>query len=719
MPRPKRPPSPASPSASRTWRWAALLAVLIIIVTAGTTLWLTRTRPLPEAARLRPNVLLITLDTTRADRIGAYGYTTASTPHLDRLAASGVRFEHALSPAPLTLPAHASLMTGRQPYAHGVRNNGYFVLSPEMPTLAETFASAGYDTAAFVSAFVLDRQFGLSQGFAHYDDSLDRTSGTASSSLELERRGDRTVEAATRWLSTRATGRPFFAWVHLFDPHDPYAPPSPFREQFADRPYDGEIAFTDALVGTLLERVGYGKSPTFVVVAGDHGESLGEHGESTHGLFVYDAALRVPLIIAGEGISGPSILSEPVRLIDVAPTIADLVGIDILPDVEGRSLRSLMTRSTTAEEPPAIYAETYFPQFFMGWAPLRSLRAGRWKFIDAPEPELYDVEADPAERTNVIVRETARAESLRRALASTLASHANTSTPTPMSDDARQRLASLGYVSVGSAPAENTPTRGADPKHMVPLFEQLIVGNRALATGDADIAARIARDVLQKDPTNAFARLLQGRAFLAQDRNGEAMAAFAEYLSLVPQSADAHHWTALAALRLGDRERALAEEEAAVALDPRHTSALALRAGLLFSTGRGDEGIASLRDAVQRDPSNHALTIELADLLADAQQYGDAETQYRQVLTAQPSNSRALTGLGMVLASTGRLDEALDTLTEAITIDPRDEETRLARAEVLAGLGRADAARAEFEQLSRTAARPDIREAARRAARRR
>jgi choline-sulfatase len=698
----------------RSSRGRIALFVMVAAAAIGAALWMRPAGVVPSTPRTRPNVLMITLDTTRADRIGSYGYGPASTPYLDRLAAAGVRFDQALSPAPLTLPAHASLMTGRQPYLHGVRNNGYFTLSADVPTLAAAVAAAGYETAAFVSAFVLDRQFGLAQGFAHYDDTLDRTAG-AESSLELERRGDRTVAAAAEWLSARASRQPFFVWVHLFDPHDPYAPPSPFREQFAARRYDGEVAFTDAVIGRLLEQASYDSSSTLVVVAGDHGESLGEHGESTHGLFVYEAALRVPLIMAGAGITGPAVVAEPVRLIDVAPTVADLLGIAALPGAEGRSLRPVMTGDGPREDPPPVYAESYFPQFFMGWAPLRSLRVGRWKFIDAPEPELYDLSVDAGERTNVIEREPARAQSLQRALASTLSAHTNAITPTPMSDDARQRLASLGYVSLVPRAQANADARGSDPKHMIGVFERLLEGNRALATGDAEAAAVVAREVVRQDPGNAFARLLQGRAVLAQDRNREAIAAFKAYLAIVPQSADAHHWTALAALRLGEREQALAEEEAALALDPRHTSAIALRAGLLFSMGRAEDGIGALREAVRRDPSNHTLMIELADLLADAQQFRNAEAEYERVLRAQPSNGRALAGLGMVLAATDRLEAALDPLTRALEINARDEEARLLRAEVLAGLGRTAQARAEFGELLRSAMRPDIREAARRA----
>jgi arylsulfatase A-like enzyme/Flp pilus assembly protein TadD len=688
---------------------------VLVAAIAAIALWLQRSPSASPGQPSTPNVLLITLDTTRADRIGAYGYKAAATPNLDRLAATGVRFEQALSPAPLTLPAHSSLMTGRQPYAHGVRNNGYFTLSSEVPTLAEAFVAAGYQTAAFVSAFVLDRQFGLAQGFAHYDDALDPGTG-AGWSLESERRGDRTVDAATRWMSQQDRARPFFVWVHLFDPHDPYAPPSPFREQFADRLYDGEVAFTDALVGTLLEKAGYGVAPTMVVVAGDHGESLGEHGESTHGLFVYESALRVPLIVAGAGIETAAVIGEPVRLIDVAPTISDLANIGTLAGAEGRSLRPLFNGGAAREEAPDVYAETYFPQFFMGWAPLRSLRVDRWKFIDAPEPELYDLSVDAGETTNLAARERARAQSLQRALRSTVAAHGNKTTTTPMSAEARERLASLGYVSAGTVPSAADDVRGADPKQMVGVFERLLEGNRALSRGDAATAAGIAREVLRKDTANAFARLLEGRAALAQDRNREAIAAFKAYLALVPQSSDAHHWTALAALRLGDRARALAEEEAAIALDPRHSSALSLRAGLLFSTGRRDEAVASLRDAVDRNPSNPQLGLEFADLLADAQQFPQAEAQYRRVLTLQPSNGRALAGLGIVLAAAGRLDAAIELLTRAVKLDARDEEARLARAEVLAGLGRTDEARAEFEHLARSAVRPDIRAAAAKAA---
>ncbi len=470
-----------------------------------------------------PNVLLITLDTTRADWLGSYGYAAAATPHLDRLAAGGVRFATALSPAPLTLPAHASLMTGRNPYGHGVRNNGHFVLAADVPTLAGQFQAAGYDTAAFVSSFVLDRQFGLARGFGHYDDALDPPAGLADS-LELERRGDRTVAAATAWLAARpAAAAPYFLWVHLYDAHDPYAPPAPFAQRFADRAYDGEIAFDDALVGELLARAGHGAAGSpLVVVAADHGESLGEHGESTHGLFVYEGAVRVPLIVSWPGAIAAGVVEPPVRLIDVAPTLVALAGLTPLAAVDGRSLVPLLDRpATEAAAPRAAYAETYFPQFFMGWAPLRSVRDGTWKLIDAPEPELYDLAADPGERTNVYATQPATARALRRQLETLARAGAERNSTTPMSAEARQRLSSLGYVSSPAPPAPAGPA--PDPKRMVPLFERLLDGNRALARGEPEAAARIASGVLAEDAGNAFARLVLGRAHLAAGRHREAI----------------------------------------------------------------------------------------------------------------------------------------------------------------------------------------------------
>ena len=321
------------------------LGLLGALLVGGVAVYLAR-GPASTAAPGRPrreSLLLVTLDTTRADRLGAYGYAAARTPHLDRLAREGVRFDQALSPVPITLPSHVSLFTAVHPPVHGIRNNGRR-FGEALPTLATALRARGHRTAAFVSAFVLDERFGLNRGFETYDDEME-TGGPEREAIDAERRGDRTAAALVRWLEGQSNAAPFFAWLHLYDPHDPYLPPAPFDKEFASSPYDGEIALTDQAVGSALDalaRTGLADR-TLVAVVGDHGESLGEHGEDTHGMFVYEAAIRVPLVLWGPGVVGPGrVVPTPVRTIDLAPTLLALLGAPPLPKAEGQSLVPLL-----------------------------------------------------------------------------------------------------------------------------------------------------------------------------------------------------------------------------------------------------------------------------------------------------------------------------------------------------------------------------------------
>ncbi|MEZ5290802.1 MAG: sulfatase-like hydrolase/transferase [Vicinamibacterales bacterium] len=696
------------PGRARSFRPSRRTAVagLLALAAAAGAYWAWSAEP---ALPVHPNVLLITLDTTRADRLGSYGYASAGTPNLDRLALDGVRFARALSPVPLTLPAHASLMTGLQPYRHGVRNNGHFVLPEDVPTLAARFSAAGYETAAFVSAFVLDRQFGLARGFDVYDDALDPPA-VDGAGLELERRGDRTASAAAAWLARRsqAPRRPWFLWVHFYDAHDPYAPPAPFAERHAATPYDGEIAFVDAQVGRLLESPDVqGAAPPLVIVAGDHGESLGDHGESTHGLFLYEGAIKVPLIVAWPGILRRQVVDTAVRLVDVAPTLARLAGVEF-GATDGRDLTPLVRRTGEAPEPaPPAYAETYFPQFFMRWAPLRAVDDGRWKYIDGPEPELYEIATDPGEARNRAATDPAVARALKRTLETSVRATPDRSAQAPVSAEAQRRLSALGYVAT-PAVAQAGET-GPDPKRMVPIFERLLAGNRAIAGGRAGEAARIARDVIAQDGANPFARLVLGRALLAGGDAPGAVAALTTYLAAVPGSAEAHHWLALAHVRQDRRDLALAEEEAALALDPRLAPAIALRAGLLFSSGRAGEGLEALRAAVEAQPNHAALRTDYADLLADAGRVDEAAAEYQRALDRRGDDTRALVGLGMLLARQSALDRALALFTKALELDAGQEEARIERAAVYSRLGRARESRADLERLTGPEVRPDIR----------
>jgi arylsulfatase A-like enzyme len=484
------------------------VALLVAFAVQRAALW-----PVGRAAA--PNILLITLDTTRADRLGAYGYRLGRTPRLDRFAFEGVLFEQAVAPAPMTLPSHASLFTALYPFAHGVRTNGSFHLGETFPTLATALRGAGYRTAAFVSAFSLDRRYGLSLGFDHYDDRLEAAPRRAN--LELERRGDRTALAAGEWVEQHvrgSTGTAFFVWLHLYDPHEPYEAPPPYGADFADRPYDGEVAFADAVVGGVLDRLDRldVRRSTIVAVAGDHGESLGEHGEATHAMFVYESAIRVPLMVRWPGHIGESSrVREPVRLVDVAPTLLDLAGVPALAGVHGWSLVPLVRR--TGAGPPSAYSETYFPLFSLNWAPLRSIRDDRWKFIDAPSPELYDLANDPHEQANLAAREASRAVALRRALDLMTGGREGVMATRKMDRETTEMLAALGYISASAnADSETAPAGRPDPKAMIDVYNQLLRANGALRDGRLEEAESVARDAMRRDPRNAFALQLLASA---------------------------------------------------------------------------------------------------------------------------------------------------------------------------------------------------------------
>ena len=586
-----------------------------------------------------PNVLLVTLDTTRADHVGGYGASAARTPTLDRLAREGVLFERAVAAAPTTLPAHASLMTGRNPMAHGVRNNGV-PLPKDVPTLATAFRDAGYRTGAFVSAFVLDQRFGLGRGFDTYDDRLDQTVSRGND--ELERSGDRTATAAAKWLASVASGPPsvpssnspptppFFMWVHLYDPHDPYEPADSCGRG-AVSAYDGEIACADAAVGTLLAALDERglTANTIVAVVGDHGESLGEHGEATHGMFVYDAAMRVPALLKWPaGLSAGTRVSPLVRAIDLAPTLLDLAGVKPLAGATGLSLAPLAHGTTSAPAPATAYGETYFPQLFMNWAPLRSIRAGQWKFIEAPTLELYDLAADPGETSNVATREPERVGRMRRELHALDQSESAAAARTGLDRETTQKLTALGYVGGSGSASAGDPLARPDPKAMIEVFNLLRGANSALEAGRLDDASRVARETLATDRENAFARLILAKASRARGQYADAAADFRAYLAQVPQSADAHHWLAICQLQLGDFDAALAEVELALAIDPRFAEARTLRGDLLSAGGRVEEGLHDLRAAVNLNPDRAAAHIALGRALAGVGQTADAAEQF-------------------------------------------------------------------------------------------
>jgi choline-sulfatase len=713
--RKRKPPAPQPPPGGprrRAWAWTALGLALVAGVAA---LVVVRTRSAIPASKPGLSVVLVTLDTTRADRLGCYGDSSAKTRHLDQLAAEGTRFETVTAPAPITLPSHSSILTGLYPFEHGVRNNGNFYLAPRYDTLATRLKARGYRTGAFVSSFILDRRYGLDRGFDVYDDRMEGDFKQVVA-LQAERRGDRTALALDRWIDERAKepGAPFFAWLHLYDPHEPYRPPRPFRDLFASDPYEGEIAFVDAIVASVLDRLrGAGLlDRTLVVLAGDHGESLGEHGESTHSMFVYEAALRVPLVFWRPGlVPAGKVVQDPVRLVDVAPTILDLVGAPGLPAPHARSLVPLLTGRQAAEPPPA-YSETLLPKFYMNWAPLRAFREGRFKLIDAPRPELYDLAADPGESHNIYAEQPRKAAALREGL-DRLAASGDAMSLQTLDREAMEKLAALGYIGAGAEPRADA-TSLADPKDFIALFDRLRQANSAVRDRRFDEAIPILKSVLAGDPRNAFATLILGSAYMGRGSSAEAITQFRRYLELVPTSSYAHQWIAICHLRLGDRDLALREAEAALALDPRFTDARVLKAGVLATRGEHEAAIAVLREAVATDPEKPMIRLDLARILAEAGRRDEARTEYDAVLRLEPDSVPALTGLGALLAGTGDLAGAETALRRALGHDPEATLARFNLAQVLERAKRPADAEVEYRRLVEDeTASPDIRAAAR------
>lgn len=591
--------------------------------TAASTSRATPTVPAPGVAAGH-NLLLVTLDTTRADHLGAYGDPRAETPNLDRLAAGGLRFTDAVTPVPMTLPAHATLLTGLDPPGHGVRINGRFVLGAEHETLAEALQRAGYQTAAFVSSFVLDSRFGLDQGFDRYDARLE-TTRVAAFAPQTERSAGSVTDAAVAWLEDRAasgeSGRPFFLWIHYFDPHDPYEPPEPFASRFADRPYAGEIAYTDRELGRLLSSLDASglSGRTVIVATADHGESLGEHGERYHSRTLYEGAVRVPLILRVPGVtegSGGAVDDRLVTLSDLAPTLLDLLGLDPLGETDGRSLLEGRDGGGPASPQEAgdriVYLETLNTYLDNGWAPLYAARSHGAKYIRAPRPELYDLEEDPGERTDLL-RGNGAGEApggigldrlgsfLDGRLAGQTGAGEVAAEALRADPEVRRRLEALGYLSGGGPAAPEEPGELPDPKDMLPLLEELTEGRRLLAEGRPAEAERRARRILARSSRDRAALQLLGEAYATQGRLEDAERVLRRHLEVGP-SVGASVLLAQVMMQQGRLEEAEALLDQAVDLEPGHGAVPLARGDLWLVRGRPREAVASYRRAAEVDP---------------------------------------------------------------------------------------------------------------------
>ena len=617
----------------------------------------------------RPNVVVITIDTLRADRLGCYGFALAKTPAIDLLAREGVICRDAIAAAPVTMPSHATIFTGLHPPAHGVRDNGNYSLGEKAVTLAERLKKAGYDTQAFVSALVLNRRYNLSKGFDGYDDDLWSEDRPALFMIR-ERPGAKSAALAAEWIRRPARKeKPFFLWMHVFDPHQPYRPSPDVQAPSA---YDGEIIRADRAVEMVVRalRESGVLDRTLIVFTADHGESLGEHGEKTHAIFVYDATVKVPLLFRypsrfpkGESYEGP------VRSVDIVPTILGIVGLPGKEETQGVDL----TAALAGKEPPpdlAQYSESLVSEVGFGMAPLYALRRGGYKYIRAPRPELYDLRSDPRELHNLFESEKGRAASLDRELTALLAESARRSVASrdnPMSKETMETLMSLGYLT----PAGDRSSMGRrDPKDGIAIVEKLEEARHLVQKEKWEESKRLLREILAEIPDHVSARNVLALALLKEGRLEDARREYLESLRIDPRQDRVLTVLGSIAILMGDRTEARRLFRSALEANPGFVEAMC-NLGYLDEVDRNwEEARKWIAMAEKADPTYPRANRLSADLWYERGEWAAALKAYRKVLEVFPRDFESLLQAGNCLRRLGKIDEAEHFYLDASDVRP-------------------------------------------------
>lgn len=688
----RRAPNRQAVASKRTVPYLATAIILVSVVV------IVIRRPAPFAFQriADQNVLLITLDTVRADALSCYG-GPAATPNLDRLARQGLRFDFAHAHAVVTLPSHTSILTGRYPFEHGVRDNSGYRLAAGTPTIATLLQAAGYRTAAFIGGFSLNARFGLTPGFDVYDDRIGETHGPIEFALP-ERRADAVVYAARTWISAQPTR--WFAWVHLFDAHAPYQPPSPYDRQYAGQPYFGEIAYIDQQLAPLLDLVRAQARPTLIVVTADHGEALGDHGEATHGLFAYESTLHVPLILAQQ-VPGREVRERDnpgsnisARHVDLLPTILDVVARPIPPGLPGRSLADAAPDQTVSS-----YFEAMSASVNRGWAPLTGIIANRAKFISLPLPELYDLSNDPRESTNLESREPERTRVLEARLAEWKASLVE---PSRQEDtETVARLRALGYTSGGGSGLKTRYTEDDDPKRLIEVDAAIHRGVELYEEGRGKEAIEVYQEILARRPDLAvaishlaFMQWSQGDVRRAIDTLKRALA------NGITQSGIANQLGVYLAETGSPKEALPLLQAAAGSTDVEALNALGITYGHLDDVKRA---LDTFHAILQLDPHNVMAYQNIASVDVHHGDLSGASAALQRALEIDPRSARAYTGLGAVQLDEGHRDEAIETWRRAVELDRTDYDALFDLASALLAAQRSAEAKPYLERFVQSA----------------
>jgi len=644
------------------------------------------------------NLVLITIDTLRADHLGCYGNQTIQTPAIDTLASQGILFRQAFSPVPLTLPAHASILTGLYPPVHGLQDNGYFILDDRYNTLAEILKEQGYTTAAVVASFVLNSRFGLAQGFDFYEDNI-APDPNRSDPFRYERKGDEVLRLAKDWLKQKG-GTKFFLWLHFYDPHDPYEPPEPYRSSYAQEPYGGEIAYTDSCIGQLLAILDELKlrDNTLLVITSDHGEGLGEHGEKTHGVFIYDTTLHVPLIISHPRLDLRSTsLDFLVRTIDILPTTLGLLGLAEPGRSYGQGVNLLPWITDDKKPSPnlQLYAESLYTKLNFDWASLTGVRTSEFKYIRAPQPELYRIGSDLKELHNLLLEEPKLAsgwekelQEMEKGFAAVRSAQGGARAKVVADQEIRRRLESLGYL---CAPRQEKPRdksesnrSSPDPKDMVQVLESLDQGQILYATGKLEAAAQQFEKILTLDPGNIFIHYLLGDVYSRQEHYHKALDHYLAVLREQEDYLEVHNKIGSVYDHLNDYERAAQHFHKAAALHPDQPRAYSNLGIIYIKTNRLSEAEEVLLQALtlsrkQDDDQEMAFSLRcLGDVRLRMNDEEKAKEYYQQALRIRPSMVEVYLELARYYTSQGRYALAIPQWEQVIMLLPQDAQAMFA-----------------------------------------
>ena len=653
------------------------------------------------------NYVLITVDTLRADRIHCYGFPYVETPTMDLFASKGILFEHCVAQTPLTLPSHTSLMTGTYPLFHGVRDNGGYLVPQELLTLAEIFKGKNYETAAFVASYVLDSKWGLDQGFDFYFDQFDLSKYKSISLGNVQRRGDEVIAEALKWLELHKQEK-FFTWVHLYDPHTPYEPPSPFKEKHPNRPYLGEIAYTDSLLGQLWGYMEQNKltENTILIFASDHGESLGEHQESTHGFFIYQAGIHVPLIFVTpfEDLQGIR-RTDVVSLVDIMPTILEMDEEAIPAQIQGQSLLPLFLDGKENGERFA-YAETYYPRLHYGWSDLKSIQEGRYKLIIAPELELYDLVDDPREQTNLVSRKPEETRRLMRTAEEFIENATQGAFDIDyhhIDEETRQKLAALGYIGTFSDQSQLEGRLLGNPREKITIFNRLSRSKELMLEEKYEEAVALIGQIIEEDPDvidayftlgnlyfkkrefdhalenffkvfekrqDAFTVINVANSYMGMGEIEEADKFVRSIIDSIPPDSQLYYVLGNIKMLKEEKEEAIKYYKECIKLNPSSASAYGALGGVYVTEERFDEAESYLIKAEEHNPALRNLHYNWALLHEEKGDLVKAAEAYKQELENIPHNFKACFNLSRVYRKLGDALEEEKYLNKTMEINP-------------------------------------------------